>query len=52
MKAYNCECCNFSSNLKSDLKRHLNTNKHKNNENDYGTEKRKICKISSKIPPK
>lgn len=52
MKAYNCEICNFSSNLNSDLKRHLNTNKHKNNEKDCEDKKSKICKISSKIPPK
>ena len=31
MKAYKCTICNFSENLKSDLKRHLNTKKHKNN---------------------
>jgi len=52
MKAYNCDICNFSSNLKSDLKRHLITKKHKNNEKNYEDPIKKICKISSKIPPK
>ena len=52
MKAYNCEICNFSSNLKSDLKRHLNTKKHINNAKELGDKKEEICKIYSKNPPK
>ena len=28
MVLYNCDCCNFSSNLKSNYNRHLNTKKH------------------------
>ena len=29
MHQYTCLTCNFSSNLKSNYERHLNTNKHK-----------------------
>ena len=52
MKAYKCIICNFSANLKSDLKRHLNTKKHKNKEKELEDEKNEICKISSKNPQK
>ena len=44
MVIYTCDCCNFSSNLISNYKRHLNTKKHKkriqNNEN------LRICKVN------
>lgn len=38
MLLYFCECCNFSSNLKSNFKRHLNTEKHKKNYKEKGVE--------------
>ena len=31
MVEYKCECCNFSSTLKANYTRHLNTKKHKRN---------------------
>ena len=34
MVLYNCDCCNFSSNIKTHYNRHLKTKKHINNSND------------------
>ena len=34
MVLYNCNCCNFSSNIKTHYNRHLKTKKHINNSND------------------
>ena len=38
MPSYDCLLCNFSTNLKSNYKRHINTLKHKNNENEWKQE--------------
>ena len=35
MVLYNCECCNFASNLKSNYNRHLKTKKHIDNNTKY-----------------
>jgi len=35
MVLYNCECCNFASNLKSNYNRHLKTKKHIDNNTNY-----------------
>ena len=33
MPIYSCECCNFSTHIKTKYSRHLTTNKHQNNIN-------------------
>ena len=52
MKAYNCDICGFSANLKTDLLRHHKSKKHikKLSENKRSMEN--ICKKPSKNPPK
>ena len=52
MKAYICTNCNFSANLNSDLKRHLNTQKHKKKVKELEGTKMDVCKKNSKNPPK
>ena len=52
MKAYICTNCNFSANLNSDLKRHLNTQKHKKKVKELEGTKMEVCKKNSKKPPK
>ena len=51
MPPYICECCNFSSKLKSDYSRHLNTKKHKKNMLFYEGDIGKLCKKPSKFTP-
>ena len=38
MVLYNCECCNYKTNIKTHFFRHLKTNKHIINENKLGNE--------------
>ena len=55
MKRFNCEHCNFSSNLNSDLNRHLKTKKHIKNINKVSSDYVKNMYFSSKTlqnPPK
>ena len=52
MKSYKCDICNFSAKLKTDFNRHLNTIKHKKNEQIIEDKNNKLCKIYSKVPPK
>ena len=47
MNTYKCKLCNFSSNLKSDMKRHLNTKKHINNIKEIDGNNKELCKIPS-----
>ena len=55
MKTFNCDHCNFSSNLKSDLNRHLKTKKHIKNIRKVSSDYVKNMYFSSKTlqnPPK
>ena len=55
MKTFNCEHCNFSSNLNSDLNRHLKTKKHIKNINKVSSDYVKNMYFSSNSlqnPPK
>lgn len=52
MKSYNCELCNFYSNLKTDLLRHHKTKKHINSIIENKRYKEGLCKKPSKNPPK
>ena len=47
MTLFTCECCNFSSPLKANLKRHLNTKKHLLNEE----KSREEAKKKNNFPP-
>ena len=40
MVIYNCEMCNFNTKYKNDYNRHLNTKKHKNNQDIYQAEEK------------
>ena len=55
MAPFTCEMCNFSSSLSANFKRHLNTKKHKKNEEKLRNETEKKNKIPSDLlqnPPK
>ena len=52
MVIYKCLICNFSSKLKTDYKRHLNTKKHKNNVIAEGIKSQKEPEKSQKEPVK
>ena len=48
---FNCKICNFSTNLKSNYNRHLNTIKHKKNTKTIGKINPQNEEYSSNIPP-
>ena len=53
MVLYECQVCNFSTNLNSNFKRHLKTQKHQkriSNENNYGVDNLKTQNYSKKDP--
>ena len=52
MIVYKCLICNFSSTLKSNYKRHLNTKKHKNNVIAEGIKTQKDPEKTQKDPEK
>ena len=59
MPLYNCECCNYSTKIKSHFNRHLLTKKHKNNlekikkqkkeKNNLSNIKKRTCEFCGKI---
>lgn len=52
MPLYNCECCNFSSKLKTNYTRHLSTKKHLRNINKFDQNQKKGIIGSYEFPPK
>jgi len=50
MSSYKCDICNFTSDLKSNWKRHLTTKKHINKEKDLGLTKIIGAKMSQNEP--
>ena len=52
MERYKCSLCSFSSNLKSNFKRHLNTKKHQKNHKNHVVGKMKLVENDPKMTPK
>ena len=46
-KLYECQCCNYSTRVISNYKKHLNSKKHKRNESEYQVEKIEV--VDNKI---